>query len=521
MASSSSEVRATRGDWWGLATVSMQLLALSLFAPLSLWAGNEARSPEVARLLLISLASFVSSMTGVAVLSALWGLRRAGAVIAVLLFGTFGWLALTKTVLALARPLGISPASIAVLVVGTLVFLAVRYGETQTFRLSASVVALTIVAVPIASLARSAARVEGPPSIGQQVKFEAGSARPDLYLVVLDGYGRSDVLSDLYGFDNQPFIEDLTGRGFHVPANAQTNYSMTYAALATALAMDYPIQDGHIATENDRRRFYAVLGGSNPVVESLRNAGYRYVHLESGWGGTRCGTPVDQCIESLFLDESVWTVFQMTPLEWVLEHRWGHAFSQNGLHSLDELIRVAAEPTAGPKFVFAHVLLPHAPLHVQRDCTVVPRPVTSGGVISEGPMPKAELDLRRAAYVEQIRCVNEKLLAFLGALGPSSDAVIIFTGDHGPDSLGQISKPLDQWTEDDLRERFSIFSGYRVPTHCRKALYPDITLVNSFRVVLGCVSGSEIPLLPDQNYVVTYLERSDPNRNPTKLVEVP
>jgi hypothetical protein len=37
--------------------------------------------------------------------------------------------------------------------------------------------------------------------------------RPDIYLIVLDGYSRADVLEQYYGFDNRPFLDGLRRRG--------------------------------------------------------------------------------------------------------------------------------------------------------------------------------------------------------------------------------------------------------------------------------------------------------------------
>src|SRR5207253_1118682 len=33
--------------------------------------------------------------------------------------------------------------------------------------------------------------------------------RPDIYYIVLDSYGRGDVLKEIYGYDNTPFLEGL------------------------------------------------------------------------------------------------------------------------------------------------------------------------------------------------------------------------------------------------------------------------------------------------------------------------
>src|SRR5688572_19610664 len=39
-------------------------------------------------------------------------------------------------------------------------------------------------------------------------------SRPDIYYIILDGYGRQDILQALYGFDNSSFLNELSARGF-------------------------------------------------------------------------------------------------------------------------------------------------------------------------------------------------------------------------------------------------------------------------------------------------------------------
>ena len=42
------------------------------------------------------------------------------------------------------------------------------------------------------------------------------STRPDIYYIILDAYGRADVLKDLYNYDNSQFVDWLNQKGFYV-----------------------------------------------------------------------------------------------------------------------------------------------------------------------------------------------------------------------------------------------------------------------------------------------------------------
>ena len=50
--------------------------------------------------------------------------------------------------------------------------------------------------------------------------------------MILDGYTRDDVLDEVYGFDNEPFLAGLEDRGFYVARDSYANYPATYLSLA-------------------------------------------------------------------------------------------------------------------------------------------------------------------------------------------------------------------------------------------------------------------------------------------------
>ena len=65
-------------------------------------------------------------------------------------------------------------------------------------------------------------------------------------------------------------------------------------------------------------------------------------------------------------------------------------------------------------------------------------------------------------------------------------------------------RPASEWTEDDILEVFSVLNSIRVPDNCRSRLYDSISLVNTFRVILGCLDDKDYELLPDDMYVAAY-----------------
>ncbi len=439
------------------------------------------------------------------------GRQRAVGVVCGLLFGFFSWSALVE--LGRGTFFGIV---VAVAVIGLLIWSAWRFGRSRGHRVAMAAMGIGLVAAPVPALlawfaSKPVEIVAGMPAAG----VVTGKA-PDVYFIVLDGYGRSDVLEDVYGFVNDQFIAALGQRGFQVPERSYANYSSTASSVSSTLAMEYLVEPGTTPDYRYVQALHDVIGGANPVVGTLKESGYHYSHIEGGWDGARCGSAVDTCYRASFLDEAMWTLIGRTPIEPIAEGWFGHAFALNGLRSLDDLIEEATTDRDTPRFVLGHVLLPHPPLTLDATCAVRPEPQPGGPAVGARFLADTpQLDARRAGYVEQVECVNERILRFLDEL--DEDAVVFITGDHGPDSFGQMKLAPGEWTEADIKERLSVFSAYRLPSGCSTEVTENQDLINGMRKVLGCLIEAELPALPAHAYIFPL---ADGPTNPTTEIDI-
>ncbi len=393
-----------------------------------------------------------------------------------------------------------------------LTVVGIRAAESKEFRSIFLAITIGIAGTASVQLIRDAVALR-PGAIrtfgGPLVLDSKNHDPPDIYYLVLDGYGRGDVLRDLYGFDNSPFVRELERRGFDVPSKASANYSMTYASVSATLAMDYPIGTGRAIDERTRIALYDVMGGSSPVVSALKHAGYEIVHLEGGFGGTRCGPPVDRCIRAPFLEEGSWEMIDRSPLRLPFRARYGHAFTVDSMDRLQRLTEVARDRPRRPRFIFGHILIPHPPLHVGADCSVNTDQRLEGLNVVV-PWNQEDAPRRRAAYVDQIRCLNRRLLQVIDTARPRS--VVFLSGDHGPDSLFQLFTRTENWDASQRRERFAIMSAYRLPAGCRGTIADGATPVNAFRKIFGCVFEVRLPALPDRFFIVPVDDVGGPDR---------
>jgi hypothetical protein len=326
--------------------------------------------------------------------------------------------------------------------------------------------------------------------------------RPDIYYIVLDGYGRADVLEQRYGVDNDAFLSSLERKGFFIGEGSHTNYTQTIYSIPSALSFTYP-QPEPIGVSGAEH--FMQLMVENRIMRLLKQCGYKTVSLESGFYYTNhfetdvrfsSGTILNE-FESLLLANTPWDVL-MDSLD--LKPA-GDSYPGHRQRVLDSFKHLTHLPRlAGPKFVFAHIVSPHPPFVFGAEG----QPIDPGWSYSmaDGSNYSGDWDTYRQSYAAQVQFVNRKVEQTVDAILAKYDKppVIIIQGDHGPGGS------LD-WGSPDrtcLWERSGILNAYYLPGNGQDVLYPTISPVNSFRVVLNAYFGADLPLLPDETYFTSH-----------------
>ncbi len=111
--------------------------------------------------------------------------------------------------------------------------------------------------------------------------LQSAGTRPDIYYIILDGYGRTEVLRKDFDFDNSSFVQALTDRGFYVAICSQSNYAYTLPSLGSSLNLDY--LDAHMAEDD------VILQALQASVARsfLESQGYTVVAFETGYRWTQ------------------------------------------------------------------------------------------------------------------------------------------------------------------------------------------------------------------------------------------
>lgn len=329
---------------------------------------------------------------------------------------------------------------------------------------------------------------------------------PDIYYIILDGYGRADTLSDLYGFDNEPFLDALRAKGFYVADRAAANYPQTALSLACSLNMEY--LDRLSETVGKEKRDHLPLRhaiADSSLLRFLKARGYKSVAYDSGAEVTpRRGMDV-WLSQGPDLGEFGQALLETTPVPvFMRDFKRYDVHRRTVLHTLDTLPDLAA--TNSPKFVLAHVLCPHPPfVFDETGKAITPsRPFSA----DDGSAYMALRGASRIEYVEgyrkQVRFINARILPAVDALIKNSPTppIIIIQGDHGPGSMLN----WESLEGSNIPERMGILSAYYLPAIGQTApprLPDDISPVNTFRCVLRHYFQAEMDPLPDRSFFST------------------
>jgi hypothetical protein len=328
-----------------------------------------------------------------------------------------------------------------------------------------------------------------PPIIS--IPVQQARSSPDIYFIILDMYGRNDLLRKEFDYDDQAFLNKLEDMGFYVASCSQSNYPSTAYSLSATLNANYlkDLSDQFIPANTDISLMWHLIQNS-AVKIVLRERGYKIVAFETGYEWTE------------WQDADYFYALQSSKMnnfeDLLLRNSFLAVFSEKGylndflltsdqrkhdlsLYVLDKLEEVPVLP--GPKFVFVHLTIPHPPfvLGPHGELKVVAQHYTG----NEGYYVE---DDYKIGYRNQLAFLNTRLpQVLMRILEKSAQApIIILQGDHGPRFVAK-DKQLD------------ILDAYYFPEpHPR--LYSSLTPVNNFRIIFNTYFGAAVSLLPDKSY---------------------
>ena len=346
---------------------------------------------------------------------------------------------------------------------------------------------------------------------GGAVHRSRASDLPDVYVLILDGYGRADILREQYSFDNK-LVPALRARGFFVADESASNYPQTTHSLASSLNVDYlPELMGAPGTPAPSRRNLADLITDNRVFTSFAAAGYEIRTYSSEYELVRPGRATERPAPAGYLTDFGYSAYEATlaptlfqlvglPRAWapLILHR------RHIRWTLDDLARRAGDLHRQPRLVFAHVLAPHPPFAFNADGTS--RATKLPALLSDGDhweaIARGAGESYQSGYVDAVSFLNGRVLHVVESVLNNAvrPTILYIQGDHGPGA----GLKWDSADASDVRERHGILMAMRFPDATEPPLDHQTTPINAFRVLLNRALGSELPPVGDRSYFVTW-----------------
>jgi hypothetical protein len=322
---------------------------------------------------------------------------------------------------------------------------------------------------------------------------------PDIYVILLDGYPRTDVLRRRFGIDNAAFLRALGDLGFDVGIDNHSNYTFTQLTLASMFQMRQladvpelaPLIDqpgGHVNAMRD-----ALI--DSPGFATLRAAGYQIVVTQPGYEHVALRAAADRVLEQGEMNDLERDVLKRTwlldPLGALMPTLYTQSPRDRIVHAFDDLAQLPTEERTEPIFAWIHVPAPHLPLVIDADG----RPLELGvrrfdAHDAQGfGMTKAQF---AGAYAGEISYLDARVLTAVRALQAPSEQpapVILVMSDHG-------------YGHDfaDVQARLSnLFAAY---TPRAPGLFNDTkTLVNVLPTLFNRFLGTDFPRSADQFFL--------------------
>ena len=451
-----------------------------------LFASNITGFPHAERLLVVWLVSWLGGLGTAWLIHRLGAHRKAAAYSAFICW--FGIMSFGGVVRSLGVLTTILILALFVVVVGVL---AHRASDWIAIDALIAATAVALVSGPlVAGLESISAYGESTLDTAEAMPIEL-THKPDIWLLVVDGYPSAATIEhDLMMPQGDRLTDRLRGAGFDVPESAWAPYAMTQFVVPTILDMSY-VASAWEENGATIHQLHEKISGENALLEVLADNGYETVMIESGWSGGACGGPFNECIASPFYDEAINRVLHRSILSEAQFSYLGLHFTLGTQSAMERLLELSTDSRADdapPRFIFAHLLAPHAPFFFDASCTVVLDEGRQGFFF---PFPGVSGEVRDRYFVEQLTCVNDFVMELEQSVGP--EAVFVLVSDHGTDRRAQTTLEQGDWSSAAVRERFGTLAALRAPEVCH---LPDpLFSVNLFRVVLSCVSESEMPSL--------------------------
>ena len=296
--------------------------------------------------------------------------------------------------------------------------------------------------------------------------------KPDIYFIILDGYTGFKGLKKYWDFDNNDLKKFLNSNGFFIAENGKTIYKVTNYSIASTLNMsELNFESDNLYAKSSYLSLANIIK-KNIVVEFFSEVGYDFINLSF-----YDIYDTKKFYQDIYFLKSG-NIYQSRTI-------YGHLYEiQNEINAdmayinLDifkRLKTIRSTFNERPKFIYAHVMMPHPPYYFDAEG-------------NKNNSKVANDSKNQMSYLEQLKYTNHLLMETLKSiLNPNGNSpIIVVQGDHG----------FRRFKEKNKKDvEFSVLSCYYFPGKDYSSFTDSMKTINTFPLILNKYFNHDLQLL--------------------------
>ncbi|MBS1513323.1 MAG: sulfatase-like hydrolase/transferase [Bacteroidetes bacterium] len=315
--------------------------------------------------------------------------------------------------------------------------------------------------------------------------------KPNVYLLLFDGYPGYRSLKDSFAFDNDSLYHFLQSEHF-IAQPTFSNYNMTYYSMSSMLNMKY-IDEPFVALENtaanDQQRIKEIRNAM--VVQCFKQMGYRFVNYSifdiadepSVKGNSFVVSQATLLTNKIFFNKLIkdigWHFISGKYKIGFLENVY-RGDERNNHFIVEQLLHDSTD--TAPGFVYAHLLLPHPPFFND----------SLGNALPAEKVFDPGLGANKAFFLSYLKYTNHIMQNVVHSIcSRDSNAIVIVMSDHGyrDYQTGNRTEPL----------QFNNICFTRFPNGKYDSVRAAWSNVNLFPFIFNSQFNQQIPYLADSS----------------------
>ena len=329
--------------------------------------------------------------------------------------------------------------------------------------------------------------------------------KPDVYFLVFDSYPGTKFLKDYMQFDNSSFDDSLKRKGFRVLQDPKSNYNRSAFSISSNLNFEYLKNIKNFQRIAAKEYTDATFTVEHSLVPKFfKHYNYQFYNLSIF---DIDSTPSLHPEDFLTLPERNVLLYNTLSERLKRDLMWNLLVGKHALpfvqgiakrdHDIstkeqiqkrdfnniviDSLMKIPLQKSTSPKFVYAHVYLPHPPFFYNEN----------GSENDLNTILDQRSQKNKSLFLSYLKYTNAVAIKIIDQVMRASGdhALIILQSDHGfRDFEGGPSHP---------QLFFKNYSAFYFPDKDYSHLYDTMSNINTFPVVFNKYFGTNIPLQKD------------------------